>query len=191
MSWTVSDINATFLRQMQEHREDVGRRLRDLRKARGLNQEDAAHAVGVAVKTWSNWERGRTAPYDSNWKRIGQAFDVDPVTLQGTPPTPLGLGGDSGDIESRVASMEDRLAGLIEMQNSLLARQSEILEQIQAEQKAIRRLVSTQESAVEGMYKAAEMMRAVKPVPSPGVEPPTKKPAARKPATAGTRRSAG
>lgn len=117
---------------MEEHRKVVGQRLRDLRKARGMNQEDAAHAVGVAVKTWSNWERGATAPYDSNWKKIRETFDVDTADIIGTPPAPLGLGrnpaGNPG--ETPESGDTDRLSAI-----------EAKLDQVLTEQRAIRGLL--------------------------------------------------
>lgn len=91
MPWTLAGVAESLLAEVKDHRRAVGARLRELRKARGMSQEDAAHAVGVAVKTWSNWERGRTNPYDTNWRKIGKAFDVDPGEIQGQPPAPLAL----------------------------------------------------------------------------------------------------
>ena len=118
ITWTVERFADSLLREMEEHRKVVGQRLRDLRKQHGMNQEDAAHAVGVAVKTWSNWERGATAPYDSNWKKIGDTFGVDPASIIGTPPAPLGLGhnpaGNPGetpdsDLSQQVADLQNQV----------------------------------------------------------------------------------
>ncbi len=33
------------------------------RKATGLSQTAAAHSVGVAFRTWQDWERGAAAPH--------------------------------------------------------------------------------------------------------------------------------
>ena len=41
---------------------DYGRTLRQLRKERGMRQDDLAAAVGVTQATVSDWETGRAAP---------------------------------------------------------------------------------------------------------------------------------
>lgn len=76
---------------MEDYREQVGSRLRLLREDRNMSQEDAAHLVGVAVKTWHNWESGKRTPYESNWKRIATAFEVDVRMIRGKAPPPLAL----------------------------------------------------------------------------------------------------
>ena len=41
---------------------EIGVRIRALRKARGMKQEDFAEALGVSVQTVSRWENGTNAP---------------------------------------------------------------------------------------------------------------------------------
>ena len=84
---------------MDHHRKAVGDRLRDLRKANGLSQEHAARKVGVGVKTWNNWENGRTALRDTNARRIADAFGVSIATIIGSTPI-------EGDLTERLANLE-------------------------------------------------------------------------------------
>jgi len=86
----------TMLAQMQEYRREVGRKLKQLRTDRQWSAETAAHEVGIAVRTWGDWERGKRWPYNANWKKIIRTFGVDP---RGTPPLPLGLGGPPDDVQ--------------------------------------------------------------------------------------------
>lgn len=51
-------------------------RLIEARKARGLSQEEAAKAAGVAVMTWSRWERLATSPDAPALKKICSALHV-------------------------------------------------------------------------------------------------------------------
>lgn len=37
-------------------------RLKDIRKEKGLSQNDVAKKLGYAVSTYANWEQGRTEP---------------------------------------------------------------------------------------------------------------------------------
>ena len=42
--------------------EELGKKIRTLRKTRGLSQEDLSHLLGVKRSTISNWEIGRRSP---------------------------------------------------------------------------------------------------------------------------------
>lgn len=42
--------------------EEIGKRLRRIRKALGLKQVTAAQAAGVAAQRWFNWENGDRMP---------------------------------------------------------------------------------------------------------------------------------
>ena len=44
--------------------------IRDRRKARGLSQDAAAEAFGVARKTWGRWETGERYPEAAVVERI-------------------------------------------------------------------------------------------------------------------------
>jgi len=83
----------------------IGERLRQLRQAKGMSQEHAAHAVGVASKTWNSWETGRRFPRMGNLERIGEEFEVDPSDL--LPPDRLAA------IEERLDRMEEAIAKLL------------------------------------------------------------------------------
>ncbi|HEY63717.1 MAG TPA: cupin domain-containing protein [Caldilineae bacterium] len=67
---------------MDESREsppDVGARLRELRRARGLSLRDLAAASGVSANTISLVERGRSSPSVATLHRLTRALDV-PIT---------------------------------------------------------------------------------------------------------------
>lgn len=151
MPWTGGRVADTILREMEAHRKRLGAQLLALRKAKGWNQEDAAHEIGVGVKTWRLWERGKTLPYDSNIRRIADVFALDPDEL-GVRPAPLGIGADDDAqddrLTDRLASIEQRvseqLAEHAAKVEALLARQSAILERIESaigrEERAVRSL---------------------------------------------------
>lgn len=130
MPWTPRHIASKMVRAMEDYREQVGSRLRLLREDRAMSQEDAAHLVGVAVKTWHNWESGKRSPYENNWRRIGEAFEIDVRLIRGKPPTPLGL--DAADsqldrIEQSVGEIKSELARMFDL---LDTRAKEALEQL-------------------------------------------------------------
>lgn len=136
--WT-RDVAATILFEMEAYKRQVGARLRDLRKAQNWSQEDAAHAVGVTSATWGRWERGRSSPYDFNWRKIEEAFKVDAGDVRGPSPTPLALGAASNgdhaaELEARLVSLAELVSGLDEQLRLLrvetAARDAEVLKRL-------------------------------------------------------------
>ncbi|MGQ0827512.1 MAG: helix-turn-helix domain-containing protein [Bacteroidota bacterium] len=59
----------------------VGNRLRDVRKKKGLTQEDVAHKAGVAVSQVGRIERGKLNPSISTMFVIALAMDIEPKEL--------------------------------------------------------------------------------------------------------------
>jgi transcriptional regulator with XRE-family HTH domain len=78
---------------------DIGERIRSLRMARGLSQEEVARRTGIGLKSYGDLERGRTRdPHYSTLRGVARALGVrveelleEPVPLdeapQGTGPT--------------------------------------------------------------------------------------------------------
>lgn len=103
--------------EMANHRQAVGRRFKALRQNRRLSQEDAAHLAGVSLTTWRNWERGLRSPYERNWEKLADGFDLSDeeiAAVRGTPPAPLGMGesngtGDLGEVLTLLRANADRL----------------------------------------------------------------------------------
>jgi transcriptional regulator with XRE-family HTH domain len=53
---------------------------RRLREQRHLSQEEAAHEIGVSVKTVRSWEHGGGIKW-ANAKRVGEFYGVEPEAL--------------------------------------------------------------------------------------------------------------
>lgn len=140
MPWSSGRVADTILRQMEAHRKRLGAQLLELRKGRGWNQDDAAHEVGVGVKTWRLWERGKTMPYDSNIRKIADVFGIDPDELGQDRPAPLGIVAyaDTPELleqlksENALAEVLAQLHAAVTKQNELLERQTKILDRIEA-----------------------------------------------------------
>lgn len=107
-----------------------------------MNQADAAHAVGVQPKTWHLWESGKTTPYERNWRRIGDVFNVDPAEIRGIAPTPLGLVENPDPPANGYDELLTRLAGLEEqirlVRADIASADAEALKRNEAVLRAIR-----------------------------------------------------
>lgn len=65
----------------------VGERIYELRKRKGLSQEDLASELGVSRQTISNWESGQTAPDLKQATKLAEVFDVSLDELSGKEKT--------------------------------------------------------------------------------------------------------
>ncbi|HEX2656711.1 MAG TPA: helix-turn-helix transcriptional regulator [Polyangia bacterium] len=83
--------------RLQHHRWEVGDRIRTIRKARGLTQEDLAHRIDVARNTIQRWEQGQNAISIDQVARLADALgvptwrlfkDEDPPGAGGPPASP-------------------------------------------------------------------------------------------------------
>lgn len=104
---------------------DMGKKLRELRDARGLTQREVANAVGVTEATVSRWESGHI----NNMRRdkiesLAKVLQVSPLVIMGrddespAPPTtpspsapyhPELTKRDERDIEKRLQAIRDDL----------------------------------------------------------------------------------
>ena len=104
---------------------DMGKKLRELRDARGLTQREVANAVGVTEATVSRWESGHI----NNMRRdkiesLAKVLQVSPLVIMGRddespappaaqPPTapyhPELTKRDERDIEKRLQAIRDDL----------------------------------------------------------------------------------
>ena len=85
-----------------------GERLRQLREARGLTIEDAAHEIGVSTKTLWNWETGHGIKRP-NLKRVAGFYKVEIQWLEHgeTPDLMESLDGQP-DVQVQLNRMEAR-----------------------------------------------------------------------------------
>jgi transcriptional regulator with XRE-family HTH domain len=61
--------------------ESVGRKVRLLRKAKGLSQEALAHEAGMAMRYLAGIERGEENPTLAILVRIASALGIEPKAL--------------------------------------------------------------------------------------------------------------
>lgn len=83
---------------------EIGNKIAELRKKKGLSQEELAEKVGVARQTISKWELGETSPDIKQSKELSKIFNVSLDEL---------TDNDIKDILVEKTSNTEKLAGLI------------------------------------------------------------------------------
>ncbi len=83
---------------------EIGKKIMELRKQKGLSQEELAEKVGVARQTISKWELGETSPDLKQSKELSQIFNVSLDEL---------VDNDIKSILVEKTSNTEKLAGLI------------------------------------------------------------------------------
>lgn len=139
---------------MEEHRKAVGVRIRALREAQGLSQEDLAHLAGVTTKTISRWENGKHSGYGGNLKALAQALGVEQREILGDQPAPFGLGAREEQVENGFEEFREHVKELLREIKEVHARVDDLAEQVASsaaelegakqERIAIERAVTTQ-----------------------------------------------
>lgn len=62
-------------------------RIREIRNALGITQQELATRMDIDLKTIGNWERGKTIPNAEQVWNCSEALGTDPDTLLGWPET--------------------------------------------------------------------------------------------------------
>lgn len=83
---------------------EIGKKISELRKKKGLSQEELAEKVGVARQTISKWELGETSPDLKQSKELSKIFNVSLDEL---------TDNDIKDILVEKTSNTEKLSGLI------------------------------------------------------------------------------
>ena len=78
----------------------IGRFIAELRKSKGMTQEEMAERLGVSGKTVSRWENGRNLPDASLFEPVCELLDITPGSV-----SVLGL---MNDHDHRVRLLIDR-----------------------------------------------------------------------------------
>lgn len=88
--------------QYDDRLREIGQRLRAIRSANGLNQEEAAGLVGVTRRQWVSWEAGQVTPSAWALLELMLKIDVDPGwVLDGPGLEPVLRGGDEDNSRFR------------------------------------------------------------------------------------------
>jgi transcriptional regulator with XRE-family HTH domain len=116
----------------------VGARLRDARRALGVNQQFVADALRVSRRAVSEWETGNREPF-SKLPELAALYDVSTsFLLYGVEPTNVELTQvhehmhlvleNQGEIESTLSSLRSDLASLAELTSTLFAEWRRLVE---------------------------------------------------------------
>jgi len=62
--------------------ENLGNRIKKIRKALDMTQTDFAKAIGVSKRAVQEWEAGRRSPSEPVLRQIEQTFNVNPEWLR-------------------------------------------------------------------------------------------------------------
>ena len=90
---------------------DFGKRIKSLRKNRGLTLMDMEKATGIGHSTISRWERGESVPNSSGiYKILMDYFKVDMCYLLGVTDGVLRESEVIKEIEFRLHVLEERAA---------------------------------------------------------------------------------
>ena len=69
-----------------EYKETMGKRISDLRKSKGMTQEQLAQKVGVTAQAVSKWENDLSCPDISILPQLAEALGVTTDELLGRAP---------------------------------------------------------------------------------------------------------
>jgi transcriptional regulator with XRE-family HTH domain len=97
---------ASFRQQMADFAR--GERLRKLREGRHLSQEDAAHEIGVSVKSLRSWEKGSGIRWN-NAQAAAEFYGVEPESLVSREL----MNGDVDLPHDDLAEVRDQIATLL------------------------------------------------------------------------------
>ncbi|MBM6987275.1 XRE family transcriptional regulator [Lactobacillus delbrueckii subsp. lactis] len=84
----------------------IGKYLRDLRRRRGMSQQELALALGVSKQTISNWEVGRKVPRMKAVEKIANIFGVSRNSVLAGLPAEMLV--QEGQEDRRVVDLTDR-----------------------------------------------------------------------------------
>lgn len=88
---------------------DIGRRIRDIRKAKGLSQTAVAEMMGYTFQQQQKFEGGKNRLSASALVLICQKLGVSPMDIIGPL---IGKPTDAGDLIAEIASLKQQLSDL-------------------------------------------------------------------------------
>jgi len=131
-----TSLRANALVTLRQQMADFARaeKLRKLRDDRHLSQEDAAHEIGVSVKSLRAWEKGGGIRW-ANAKTVAAFYGVDPETLvsrerDGGGPTPDVLGTFSRSDSELLREVASQVAQLASSTSALRSQVRELSRKI-------------------------------------------------------------
>jgi transcriptional regulator with XRE-family HTH domain len=86
LSWHVVRGKGMARRKPTEWEVVMGQRIRELRRARGLTQQQLAHLVDVTVTAVSMWETGVRTPYLETASRLADVLGCTIDDIAGRKP---------------------------------------------------------------------------------------------------------
>lgn len=123
-TWRKHADVVNLLEALAEKQTEVGRRLEELRRLRGLSQEGAAHKAGVSLRQWQRWETGESEPRNSTLARVAENLDVGVSDLMDEQLPTKDFADQLDRIETAVLSLDEQVRLL---RSELAVRDAEAL----------------------------------------------------------------
>ena len=96
--------------------------LKQLRKAKGLSQEELAIKLHIVRQTVSKWEKGLSVPDSGMLIRLAEELDTSVAVLLGEPAVPSPASGENSELKAIAAKLEllnEQFAARCERQRKL------------------------------------------------------------------------
>lgn len=85
----------------------LGENLKNMRKRKGLTQEELAIRMNVVRQTISKWEKGISVPDAQMLKQLSEIFDTEVSTLLGSP---IKAAEDADAVAEQLSRINEQLA---------------------------------------------------------------------------------
>lgn len=145
-----ADMLATFERQMAEHMQAAGERIRAAREVKFSTRAKAQDETGISEKQWYRWEKGVTYPTASNWEKIAEVLEVDLATLRADPPRML---DPESEYQAQLDRIEENQHTFIAEAASLRVELGALASQLESDIASTRVEIGTLKSALEGLSR--------------------------------------
>ena len=104
----------SFLLMAQLEAREIGARIKQARKERGLTQEELAELCDVSTRALQTWEGGAVTPY-RHFKDLARLLQrQEEWFLYGDPPAPA-EDAELGEVKDRLERIESRLEQVVQL----------------------------------------------------------------------------
>lgn len=106
-------------------KEQMGLRIRQIRRMKGLNQDDVAKAIGLTRTSFVNMEKGRQSISARNIHNLSKVLNISPSDIFPDTPNSISL-----TIEATIQELRDERDGWKTKYNDLISYLTKIKEHL-------------------------------------------------------------